>query len=142
MKKADKITFAVDIVIGIGLMVTGLVLSVDYYSSLLFAMGFALTANILVQLARHYYNTRPENIEAYREKTRRQAIELKDERKVRLRNQAGYITWAGTMVLCFIAAFVAALVHAEAWLVGIFFGAAVAEYIIAAVIYQYLCRRM
>ena len=99
MKKKDKIWLAGDILIGVILMVTGVWISVDYYSTLIFAMGFGLTCSAVSQFIRHYYHTRPENIEAYREKTHRQEIYLKDERKIQLRNRAGYITWAGTMVL-------------------------------------------
>lgn len=142
MKKKDKIWLAGDILIGVILMVTGVWISVDYYSTLIFAMGFGLTCSAVSQFIRHYYHTRPENIEAYREKMRRQEIYLKDERKIQLRNQAGYITWAGTMVLCFIGAFVAALLHSEPLIIGLLAGAAVVQYLAATVVYKYLCKKM
>ena len=96
MKKSDKIMLAIYIVIGIALVIIGVTIQVDYYSSMIFAMGFALIFSSIMQFVRHYHHTRPENVEAYRKKVRQQEINLKDERKVQLRNRAGYISWAVT----------------------------------------------
>ena len=114
MKKSDKIMLAIYIVIGIALVIIGVTIQVDYYSSMIFAMGFALIFSSIMQFVRHYHHTRPENVEAYRKKVRQQEINLKDERKVQLRNRAG----------CILA------------------GVAVAEYILATIIYRYLCKKM
>ena len=108
---------AIYIVIGIALVIIGVTIQVDYYSSMIFAMG-------------------------YRKKVRQQEINLKDERKVQLRNRAGYISWAVTMVACFIASFIAALFRAGTLIVCILAGVAVAEYILATIIYRYLCKKM
>ena len=142
MKKVDKIILALYIVIGIILMITGGTIQIDYYSSMIFAMGFALICSSIGQILRFYHNTKPENIEAYQKKMRQQAINLKDEKKVQLRNRAGYITWAVTMVVCFLAAFIAALLRAGTWVVFAFTGIAVLQYITANVVYKYLCRKM
>ena len=138
MKKSDKIMLAIYIVIGIALVIIGVTIQVDYYSSMIFAMGFALIFSSIMQLVRHYHHTRPENVEEYRKKVRQQEINLKDERKVQLRNRAGYISWAVTMVACFIAA----LFRAGTLIVCILAGVAVAEYILATIIYRYLCKKM
>lgn len=142
MKKSDKIVFAIYIVIGIVLIYIGLTVQMDYYSSVIFAMGFALALNSSLQLVRYYYNSRPENVEAYRKKIRQREIDLKDERKIQLRNRAGYLTWAITMVICFAASFIAALFRLGSLAIGILAGAAVAEYLIATIIYKYLCKKM
>lgn len=142
MKKSDKITLAIYIVIGIALSVIGATIEVDYYSTLIFAMGFAMTFSSVLQFVRYYHNTKPENIEAYRSKIHEQEINLKDERKVQLRNRAGYITWMITMVACFAASFIAALFRAGSVIVCILAGVAVAQYIIATIIYKYLCKKM
>lgn len=142
MKKSDKAVLMIYMIIGAVLVAIGLTIDIDYYSSLIFAMGFALACNSAAQFLRFYHNMKPENREKYREKLRRQSIDLNDERKVQLRNRAGYITWEISMVVCFIAAFVAALFRINAWIVGILFGAAVLQYIVALVIYKYLCRAM
>ena len=83
MKKSDKIMLAIYIVIGIALVIIGVTIQVDYYSSMIFAMGFALIFSSILQFLRYYHNTRPENVEAYRKKVRQQEINLKDERKIR-----------------------------------------------------------
>lgn len=142
MKKSNKMMLAIYIIIGIALVIIGVTLRVEYYSSMIFALGFALVFNSVLRLVRYYHNTRPENVEEYRRKLRQQEIDLKDERKVQLRNRAGYMSWVITMVVCFIASFVAALFRAGTLLVCVLFGVAVAEYLLAMVIYQYLCKKM
>lgn len=142
MRKSDKIMLTIYIVIGMILVIVGVTVQVDYYSSMIFAMGFALIFSSILQFVRYYNNTRPENIEAYHTKTRQQEIDLKDERKVQLRNRAGYITWAVTMIACFAASFIAALFRAGTILICVLVGVAAAEYIIATIIYKYLCKKM
>lgn len=142
MKKFDKIILSVYVGIGIILLILGITIQIDYYSSMIFAMGVGLTVGSIMQFIRYYHNTKPENIDAYHEKIRKQNINLKDERKVQLRNRAGYITWASTMIICFLASFIAALLRAESWIIGMLAGLAIVQYIIANVIYKYLCRNM
>lgn len=142
MKTSDKIILGVYIVIGIVLLIIGVTVHIDYYSTLIFAMGFGLALSSILQLVRFHYNTKPENIEAYREKIHQQQINLKDERKVQLRNRAGYLTWAITMILCFIASFIAAIFRAEPWMIGLFMGLGVAEYLLATIVYKYLCSKL
>lgn len=142
MKKSDKIILAIYIVIGCALIVIGATIDVDYYSTMIFAMGFGMTFSSILQFVRYYHNTKPENIEAYRSKIHEQEINLKDERKVQLRNRAGYITWMITMVACFVASFIAALFRAGSVIVCILAGVAVVQYIIATIIYKYLCKKM
>ena len=79
---------------------------------------------------------------AYRGKNRQQEVDLKDERKIQLRHRAGYRTWEITMVALFAASFLAALLRAGTMTVCILAGAAVAEYIVATIIYRYLCKMM
>ena len=49
MKKSNKIMLAIYIVIGIALVIIGITIQVDYYSSLIFAMGFALIFSSILQ---------------------------------------------------------------------------------------------
>lgn len=142
MKKIDKIILGIYNVIGIAMIIIGAVMNVDYYSSMIFAMGVGMTTNSCMQFFRYYHNTRPENVDAYQKKLKEQQIELRDERKVQLRNRAGYLTWAITMIGCFVAAFIAALFRTEAWIIGLLTGLAIAEYIAAMIIYKFLCKRM
>lgn len=142
MKKSDKIILGIDIVIGFAMIIIGIVMNVDYYSSMIFGMGVGLAMNSCVQFLRHYHNTRPENVDAYQKRLKEQQIELRDERKVQLRNRAGYLTWAITMIGCFAAAFIAALFRAEAWVVGLLSGLSIVEFVAATIIYKFLCKKM
>lgn len=142
MRKSDKIILGIYIVIGIAMIIIGVTMDMDYYSSMIFAMGVGLTSSSVVQFVRHYHNIRPENVEAYDKKRKEQQINLKDERKVQLRNRAGYIAWAITMIGCFAGAFVAAVIRADTWVVGVLTGVAVVEYIMATIIYKFLCTKM
>ena len=80
MKKSDKIMLAIYIVIGVALVIIGVTIQVDYYSSMIFAMGFALIFSSIMQSVRYYHHARLENVEEYRKKVRQQEISLKDER--------------------------------------------------------------
>ena len=102
MKKKDRIFWAVYIVAGMVMMAVGLKLDIEYYSTLLFAIGFSFMTNGLVRVVGNWYHMRPENREEYQEKLRRQQINLKDERKMQLRWRAGYIAWSVTVILCFV----------------------------------------
>ncbi|MDD2957522.1 MAG: hypothetical protein PHR92_03225 [Lachnospiraceae bacterium] len=137
MNKKDKITMVVYIMVGISMMIIGIIIDVDYYSSLIFAMGAGLSLNSIMQFVRYYHNTKPENIESYKEKLRKQNIDLMDERKILLRNKSGYITWAITMVCCFVASFIAALLKSENIVIIILFVIGVAEYVAALIVYKY-----
>lgn len=114
MKKNNIIFLIIYSIIGIVLMITGIIANIDYYSSMMFAMGFACLANSLVQLLRQYQDSRPENAKAVRERQRKQIINLKDERNIQLRHQAGYITFQITTISYFIGSFIAALVRVNA----------------------------
>lgn len=142
MEKSNKVMLAICIVIGMVLVIIGVTIPVDYYSSIIFGMGFALIFSSILQIARYYYNTRPENVELYRKKLREQEIDLKDERKIQIRNRAGYIAWAVSVMACFIASFIAALFRAGTLIVCIFSGVAVSELLLAMVLYQFLCKKM
>ena len=88
MKKSTRNLLIIYAIVGTALIIGGMVSGIEYYSSILVGMGAGLLANSVAQFARFWYNTKPENIEAYHEKVRRQTIDLKDERKVQLRSSA------------------------------------------------------
>ena len=142
MKKIDKIILGIYIVIGVAMIIIGAVMNVDYYSSMILAMGVGMTTSSCIQFFRYYHNTRPENVYAYQRKLKEQQIELRDERKVQLRNRAGYLTWAITMTGCFVAAFIAALLRVELWIICLLIGFAIVEYVAATIIYKFLCKKM
>ncbi len=128
--------------IGCLLIAAGILLDMEYYSSLMIGCGAAMSLNCLANWIRDYYHNRPENIEAYQKKKKQQDIDLKDERKVYIRYKSGYITWAALMVIYFVAAFVMSLLRVNYVFIIFCFAMAVAHYLVAMVIYKYLCRTM
>lgn len=62
MKKEYKVILCIYIALGISLVIIGLKSDVDYYSTMIFAMGFGLIMSSIVQFVRLWRNTRPENI--------------------------------------------------------------------------------
>lgn len=138
MKKNKMTVLIIYGVIGIVLMTAGIVLDIDYYSSLMVGMGCGLFFSSLAQMYREWRDSRPENAEAAHERRRQQMINLNDERKIQLRHQAGYRVFQLTTAGYFIGAFIAALLRAKAWLVTGMFLFAVVQYIIASVIYRHL----
>lgn len=142
MKKSKIIFLCIDNIIGIALMIIGVKVKIDYYSSFMFSMGAGLFASSIVQFLREYRDSRPENAAAVQERRRLQAIDLKDERKVHLRHRAGYLTLHITAVGCFVGAFAAALVQADVWITMLLFLLSIWQYVAATIIYRYLCRNM
>ena len=142
MNKREKWGVMVLFLIGCMLAAAGILLDVEYYSSLMVACGAAMSLNCLANWIRNYYHNRPENIEAYQKRKKQQNIDLKDERKIYIRYRSGYITWAVLMVVYFIASFVLSLLRVNYLIICFCFSMAVVHYIMATVIYKYLCKTM
>lgn len=128
--------------VGCLLVAAGIVLDIDYYSSLMIGCGAAMSLNCLANWIREYHYNKPENREAYRQKIKKQKIDSKDERKIYIRYKSGYITWAGFMVIYFITAFVLSLLRVNFLVILFCFVMAVVHYLAATVIYKCLCRKM
>lgn len=139
MRKKDKMIFSVYCAVGVVLIGAGFFMKNEYYSTLMVSMGFGLLFSTLMQIYRIYRDSRPENIEKTKERQRQRQIDLNDERKIQLRSKAGYLVWFGTMMGCFLASFIAAVLQADSMIVLGLFAAAAVQYIAATVIYQYLC---
>jgi len=115
---------------------------VEYYDTLVWATGVGLAISAAVNLFREYRGTRPQNRQAYEERLAQQRINMKDERKQSLRQLAVYRTfqifvlgglWAGAVLIWLRAD------RAIAWTI---FAIVIGQYLVASVIYKYLCRRM
>ena len=68
MKQSEKITLSCYGIIGIALVIIGIKTEIEYYSPMIFALGFALVFGSGWRLFSYWHNTRPENIEKYEEK--------------------------------------------------------------------------
>ena len=142
MKKKDIIISCISIGICIIMIIIGLITDIEYYSMMIFTMGIGGTTAGVISFLRLFHNTRPENIKAYQERIREQNIDKKDERKNQIRHRAGYITWLITVIFFLGASFVAAWLRTDKILIAVFLMAALFEYIVALIIYNYLCDKM
>lgn len=99
MKKNSLYWALGTIVAGAGLFLIGLLWEVRL-SSLLCGMGGGLLFNGIVQLWRYIKWTRPENAPLYQERLEQEQIDLRDERKVMLRDRSGRYAYLFGMALC------------------------------------------
>lgn len=133
MKK--KISFIIEIIIGIIFICFGyFVIDSDYYSTLFYAMGFGLAFASCVQLLKIYYYEMPKNKEKL-ENINREIIS--DERKVFLRMKAGSLVYQLMTFVYLFVAFVLALLHIEAWIIGIIFGLFLLQTFLGIVLYKH-----
>lgn len=141
MRKSDRMILLVYCAVGMILIGAGIITDIDYYSTLMFSLGFALIFSSVLQFYRFYRDSKPENAEKAEARQRQQKIDLNDERKIQLRAKSGYLVWAATMAGCFAASFIAALFRANPWIIFGLFAAAAVQYAAATIIYKYLCRK-
>ena len=133
MKK--KLPFIIEIIIGIIFICFGyFVIDTDYYSTLFYAMGFGLAFASCVQLLKIYYYEMPKNKEKL-ENINREIIS--DERKVFLRMKAGSLVYQLMTFVYLFVAFVLALLHIEAWIIGIIFGLFLLQTFLGIVLYKH-----
>ena len=133
MKK--KLSFIIEIIIGIIFICFGyFVIDTDYYSTLFYAMGFGLSFASCVQLLKIYYYEMPKNKEKL-ENINREIIS--DERKVFLRMKAGSLVYQLMTFVYLFVAFVLALLHIEAWIIGIIFGLFLLQTFLGIVLYKH-----
>lgn len=133
MKK--KLSFIIEIIIGIIFICFGyFVIDTDYYSTLFYAMGFGLAFASCVQLLKIYYYEMPKNKEKL-ENINREIIS--DERKVFLRMKAGSLVYQLMTFVYLFVAFVLALLHIEAWIIGIIFGLFLLQTFLGIVLYKH-----
>jgi len=146
MKKNNFIIGLGYFIIGIACLVFILLYETKLNSIL---SGFATTGIVFgaVILWKYYYWTRPENKDKYMEKTQSEDIELKDERKERLRDKSGrYAYILGIIVLSISTVVFAILGNLEiidnSNLIVIYLsGLTIFLYIIGIIIYRYLGKK-
>ncbi len=138
MKKGNLLILIVYSIVGIAFIPIGARMG----NSFILSIGIALSLTNIAQAFIYYRNTRPENIAAYQKKLQESENNRKDERKMQLRYRSGYITWIITMILGCISTFICAVLGLQSEIIiglAIF---SVTEYIVAFVIYRFLCIKM
>ena len=136
MKK--KLSFIIEIITGIIFICFGyFVIDTDYYSTLFYAMGFGLAFASCVHLLKIYYYEMPKNKEKLENINRENHINSVDERKVFLRMKAGSLVYQLMAFVYLFVAFVLALLHIEAWIIGIIFGLFLLQTFLGIALYKH-----
>lgn len=136
------ITFIIEIIIGVLLAGVSFIISSDYYSTLLFSLGFAFAFSASIQLARFIYWKNPKRKDAYEAKVKKIRINSIDERKQLLRMKSGHITYQIMTWLLLAISFILALFHIEWWVIAIFFLLFILSWIIGIIVYHRLEKRL
>lgn len=136
MKK--KTSFILEIMTGIIFICFGcFVIDTNYYSTLFYAMGFGLAFASGIQLMKICYYEIPKNKEKFEKIKRENHINDIDERKAFLRMKASsFVYQLMTFVYLFVA-FVLALLHIEAWIIGLIFGLFLLQTFLGIVLYKH-----
>ena len=136
MKK--KLSFIIEIIIGIIFICFGyFVIDTDYYSTLFYAIGLGLAFASGVQLLKICYYEMPKNKEKFENINRENHINNVDERKVFLRMKAGSLVYQIMTFVYLFVAFVFALLHIEAWIIGVIFGLFLLQTFLGIVLYKH-----
>ena len=136
MKK--KLSFIIEIIIGIIFICFGyFVIDTDYYATLFYAMGFGLAFASGVQLLKICYYEMPKNKEKLENINRENHINNVDERKIFLRMKAGSLVYQLMTFVYLFVAFVFALLHIEAWIIGIIFGLFLLQTFLGIILYKH-----
>ncbi len=132
----------VEFVIGIILAGVGLGTRIDYYSIMLFAMGFGLAAGSVRQIFHIMYWNSPKHREEYEEKKREAYIDSIDERRQYLRMKAAQASAQIMLVTLLLLAFLLALFRAQAWVIGMVFMLFLVLCVSDIVVFRFLEKRM
>lgn len=136
MKK--KLPFIIEIIVGITFICFGyFVINTDYYSTLFYAIGFGLTFASCIQLFKICYYEMPKHKEKLENVNRKNHINSIDERKIFLRMKSGSLVYQLMTFVYLFVAFILALLHVEAWIIGIIFGLFLLQTFLGIVLYKH-----
>lgn len=138
----DMKSFIIEIAAGIILMGISFFVKIDYYSTMVFSMGFGIVAASVMQIIRITYWKNPKRQEAYEAKKREAHINSVDERKQYLGMKAGHITYQIMTLLLLILSLILALIRAEAWIIAMMFLLFIVQWVIGTIVYRILQKKM
>lgn len=138
----DKKPFIIDLAIGVVLIVIGLVVQIDYYSIMLFAMGCGLAFGSIAQIVRIIYWQNPKREAEYEEKKQEAHINSVDERKQYIRMKAGHITYQIMTFALLALSFILALLRVEPWVIAMIFLLFVGQWLLGVLVYRRLEKSM
>ncbi len=138
----DMKPFIIDLAIGVVLIVIGLVVQVDYYSTMIFAAGCGMACASAVHLGRLVYWQNPKREIEYAAKKQEAHINRVDERKQYLRMKAGQVTYQIMTFALLALSFILALLRVEPWVIGMVFLLFVGQWLLGVLVYSRLEKSM
>lgn len=132
----------IEFVIGIILIGMGAGIRIDYYSTLIFAMGVGLAVGSARQIFHIWYWNKPSRHDEYEMKKREAYINSVDERRRFLQMKAAQISAQIMLVVLLVLDFALALLRAEAWVTGMVFVLFLLFWMSDVAIFRYLEKRM
>lgn len=130
------------LIVGVLCIIGACFLKDDYYANMLRSCGIAWIVSGGIQLRQYYYYTKPEHQAEYEEKQTLQRINMKDERKVMLRQMAGHKVYQIMFFLLLAVSLLFALLRVEWWITGITFLLWAAQYAMGLVMFRYYEKRL
>lgn len=138
----EKKRLVIEIIVGIALIGIGIVIQIDYYSNMIFAMGFGLSFSAMVQMVRIIYWQRPIHQIEYERKKKEAYINKVDERKQSIRAKAGQIVCQIMTFFLLFLSFLLALFRVEAWIIGMIYLLFILQWVLGVVVFRILEKRM
>lgn len=138
----EKKPFAIEILVGIGLVCVSFFVKADYYSTMIFSMGVGIMAASIVQIIRITYWQNPKRYAEYEVKKREAHINSVDERKQYLRMKAGHVTYQIMTFSLLILSLILALVRVEVWIIAMIFLLFVLQWLVGVIVFHMLEKRM
>lgn len=143
MKEIKKMCILiVESIVGVIIAIVGWNINTDYYSSLIFAGGFGLAFSSVVQMMRLIYWNSPKHEQEYEAKKQEAHINAVDERKRHIRERAGNTTNQVMAVTLLVLEIILALLHVEAWIVGMLFLLFLFQFVVWTIVFRRLEKRM
>lgn len=138
----EKKPFAIEILVGIGLVCVSFFVKADYYSTMIFSMGVGITAASIVQIIRITYWQNPKRYAEYEAKKKEAHINSVDERKQYLRMKAGHVTYQIMTFSLLILSLILALIRVEVWIMAMIFLLFVLQWLVGVIVFRILEKRM
>lgn len=139
--KNNKLLF-LELIIGMVMIIIGLALKIDYYSTLVFAGGCGLGCGALVQLIRSAYYKQPIHLAEYEKYTQEKHIRVVDERKQFLRAKAGHNTYMIMLFVLLILVIVLSIIRTEAWIIAMIGLLFIVQWLIYTLSYLFFEKKM
>ncbi len=128
----------------------GLIVAVSVYfmgdqlkhRDLIFNLGCTFIFTGVLTIFRYLYWNTSKNKSVYAERLREESINLRDERKMMLREKSGQIVYQIMFLVLFAANIVFTILGVDMWIILTIYGIIAFQYVSGLLVYRYLARRL